>query len=1313
MSARRWLRRGLALGAVLLALSAIAVWQLHDRVLARVLAEAVAASGGRLTVEGVEGAFGRGLRVARLGWDDPAGPRVEVDALQLRWRWAELLRGRVVLASVRADQVRVQLAASAAAPSLPSSIALPLPFAIRAASITRLRIERPGAAPIDLETLSLRADYEGSRGSWRVERLSMRTPWGPVTASGSLEDRAPFRVRATADASADWRGLRLSASASGPLAELALRLEARPAERDAEVASVLKASTTLRLFGPTLLDGVVLQARGIRPAQLGLARPTLGILDGEGDLDWRPDAPTPELRLRLSLRNRQPAALDRGGVPVAALRGTVVWRDGRWRLEAMQAAIGDADGNQGRVRGSLEVETAAPVATPWGALPRLRAALTLEALTPHALDTRLPQARLSGRVALDERRFDVDLGDRSRGAVALRLRGELAGERLTIEQAQLAGLTQLEGAVLQANGSAQVVAPWAFELRGRIDALELASLGTLQPRLAHPALRGRVDLRWQASGEPGHEARPRAIAFQAVIERGSLQDAPLRGRIEARLAGERLHDIEASLDHGPNRLRLTGEVGAPGDRLDAQLQAPQLGLIGRLLGQAGVEGALQARGSWRGTGAAPELTLSGQGTGLRVAGVTAARLTFDARRAGDRVSLRAQAGRLQSGDRRLEALTLDTEGSLADHRLQATLREGPHQASLMLQGGWAAPRWQGRLTGFTLAGPLPLRLREPAELALAAGELRLGASVFEGEAGVLRLDELALADGRWRVAGRASLQGLARAAEALGVERPVPATEFDLDQLSLEAAARLEGTGPGDLTGSASLSVRAPPGMPGAIDAQLTLRAGELGGTLQAALPTLAIANRWIGPEWSIDGRLLMSGRLAGTLAAPRLVGEVRGDALRLTQRSLGWRLGAGSLRARFDGDSLRLERLRLHAGQAAMAAAGQRERTGTEEGAEPPPGALDLDGVLRGADRSGRFRLRARAVTVPFGPGQKLVVSGDADVLSQAGRVELKGRLRADEGLIELRGGDAPSLPEDVEILRPAAAASASSTPSPAGAAPSRGGRAVGEASLRVLADLAIDLGERLRVRGSGVEARLAGALQLRGTLPAEPRATGTVTVREGTYSAYGQKLLIERGRLDFNGPIDNPTLDMLAMRPNLPVQVGVAVTGTVLSPRVRLASRPEMSDAERLSWLVLGAPPDSAQSGAQSAALQAAAATLFGRNDGGLAAALGLDILTVRSSGTVDPFAPVSALGGLSGGGFLPGQATSPSTVSPSLASQNVVAVGKRLSSKVLLTYEQGLRGVWNLLRIQYELTDRLSVRAQTGSESAIDLLWRLSFD
>jgi len=39
--------------------------------------------------------------------------------------------------------------------------------------------------------------------------------------------------------------------------------------------------------------------------------------------------------------------------------------------------------------------------------------------------------------------------------------------------------------------------------------------------------------------------------------------------------------------------------------------------------------------------------------------------------------------------------------------------------------------------------------------------------------------------------------------------------------------------------------------------------------------------------------------------------------------------------------------------------------------------------------------------------------------------------------------------------------------------------------------------------------------------------------------YAAYGQKLEITRGEFTFTGPIDNPRLDVLAVRPNLDVVV------------------------------------------------------------------------------------------------------------------------------------------------------------------------------
>ena len=74
------------------------------------------------------------------------------------------------------------------------------------------------------------------------------------------------------------------------------------------------------------------------------------------------------------------------------------------------------------------------------------------------------------------------------------------------------------------------------------------------------------------------------------------------------------------------------------------------------------------------------------------------------------------------------------------------------------------------------------------------------------------------------------------------------------------------------------------------------------------------------------------------------------------------------------------------------------------------------------------------------------------------------------------------------------------------------------------------------------------------------------------GQYAAYGQKLDIERGDITFTGPYDNPSLDMLAVRPNLDVRVGVRVGGTALAPRVSLYSEPEMADTDKLAWLLLG---------------------------------------------------------------------------------------------------------------------------------------------
>ena len=54
---------------------------------------------------------------------------------------------------------------------------------------------------------------------------------------------------------------------------------------------------------------------------------------------------------------------------------------------------------------------------------------------------------------------------------------------------------------------------------------------------------------------------------------------------------------------------------------------------------------------------------------------------------------------------------------------------------------------------------------------------------------------------------------------------------------------------------------------------------------------------------------------------------------------------------------------------------------------------------------------------------------------------------------------------------------------------------------------------------------------------MPNNLRAEGSIRVG-GTYMAYGQILNIEKGIINFSGPIDNPGLNITAMRDNQTVK-------------------------------------------------------------------------------------------------------------------------------------------------------------------------------
>jgi translocation and assembly module TamB len=382
-----------------------------------------------------------------------------------------------------------------------------------------------------------------------------------------------------------------------------------------------------------------------------------------------------------------------------------------------------------------------------------------------------------------------------------------------------------------------------------------------------------------------------------------------------------------------------------------------------------------------------------------------------------------------------------------------------------------------------------------------------------------------------------------------------------------------------------------------------------------------------------------------------------------------------GRLRARLDGQGLVIDEFSLRG--AGGSAGGQATVSGSVlwPAASAAPLASRLRMTLKTELKALRLSTRAE---------RRLSLSGQLDSQLQDAVLTVRGKLQADEAMFILPDDTTPQLGDDVLVR---SSGSQAHTGQPVAASTDT------PALLHITPDVnvTLDLGRNFQLRGRGLVSRLAGSLELRSGAERgqAPRLTGELRAVMGTYQAYGQQLDIEQGVLRFNGPYDNPALNILALRPNLQQRVGVQISGTALAPVVRLYSEPDLPDAEKLSWLVLG--HSAANGGAESAMLQQAALALLGSKgkglSGGVAQALGLDELSVR--------------GGAS------------SNADGSSTTGATVTLGKRVSRNFYVAYERSLAGTLGTFYIFYDLSRRITLRAQTGEQSAVDLIFTLRYD
>ena len=167
--------------------------------------------------------------------------------------------------------------------------------------------------------------------------------------------------------------------------------------------------------------------------------------------------------------------------------------------------------------------------------------------------------------------------------------------------------------------------------------------------------------------------------------------------------------------------------------------------------------------------------------------------------------------------------------------------------------------------------------------------------------------------------------------------------------------------------------------------------------------------------------------------------------------------------------------------------------------------------------------------------------------------------------------------------------------------------------------------------------------------------------------------------------------------------MEAGVDVGGTVSAPEVRLISEPNVPDAEKISWLVLGRAPDQL-AGNDTSLLFNAAGAIFG-GDGNrniprdIVQTLGFDEFSVGAAENV-------------GASKLPSQTIAGTTGLTTASGDQVVSVGKHIAPGIVLSVERGLSDASGAVKLSWQLTRRISIIGRSGTDSSIDANYIFSF-
>lgn len=248
--------------------------------------------------------------------------------------------------------------------------------------------------------------------------------------------------------------------------------------------------------------------------------------------------------------------------------------------------------------------------------------------------------------------------------------------------------------------------------------------------------------------------------------------------------------------------------------------------------------------------------------------------------------------------------------------------------------------------------------------------------------------------------------------------------------------------------------------------------------------------------------------------------------------------------------------------------------------------------------------------------------------------------------------------------------------------------------------------LGKSVQFKASGIDAQLGGQIDLQFQDPAKISGRGEIRVIKGRYRTYGVNLDIVRGRLFYSGGrINQPSLDILAWRKVGDVRAGVAISGTLPNPLVKLYSEPFMQDTDILAYIVLGRPLGSSTEQANLLATAAGALLTSSQSESLLS-----QLKNRLGLSTFDISADTVAQNGQMGYKRIN---MAPAGTQAGSVSETMLVVGKYLTPELYISYGRSLFSGGNLFFLRYDISKSWQVETQTGQTSGVDIYYKLEFN